>query len=95
MSYELVFHPKALAEFKKLDRSTAEQFKAKLKERLEMPCVPHARLRGGRDMYKIKLRTVGCRLVYQVQDDKVLILVLPVGKRERNAAYKTALERAE
>ena len=93
MSYELGFHPKALAEFRKLDRPIADQFKAKLKERLETPRVPGAQVRGGKDLYKIKLRTVGYRLVYQVQDEKVLILVLSVGKRERNAAYKAALER--
>jgi mRNA interferase RelE/StbE len=91
MNYELAFHPKALTEFKKLDRVTAEQFKAKLKERLEEPHVPGARVSGGRDLYKIKLRTVGYRLVYQVQDAKVLVLVLSVGKRERNAAYQAAL----
>lgn len=95
MIYELVFHPKALSEFKKLDRATAEQFKAKLKERLEVPRVPSARISGGPDLYKIKLRTVGYRLVYQVQDERVLILVLSVGKRERNAAYKAALERVD
>ncbi|MBV8049154.1 MAG: type II toxin-antitoxin system RelE/ParE family toxin [Paludibacterium sp.] len=93
MSYELDFHPKALAEFKKLDRAIAEQFKTKLKERLISPRVPSATVSGGTDLYKIKLRTVGYRLVYQVQDEKIVVLVLSVGKRERNAAYKAALGR--
>jgi len=95
MSYEVEFHPRALAEFKKLDRATAEQFKAKLKERMEEPRVPAARVSGGHDLYKIKLRTVGYRLVYQVQDNRVVILVLSVGKRERNAAYRAALDRLD
>lgn len=88
MTFELVFHPRALAEFKRLDQATANQLKSTLKERMEAP-----RVKGGIDLYKIKLRAVGYRLVYQVQGSEVVILALSVGKRERNAAYKAALDR--
>ena len=36
---------------------------------------------GGVDLYKIKLRTVGFRLVYQVQGKLLTVLALSVGKR--------------
>ena len=61
MSYELGFHPDALAEWKKLDGSVREVLKKKLAELLHTPRVPSARLSGHKDRYKIKLRDAGCR----------------------------------
>ena len=72
---------------------TADQLKSKLKERMEAPRRPAAKVKGGIDFYKIKLRAVGYRLVYQVLENKVVILVLSAGKHERNAAYKAVLDR--
>jgi len=57
------------------------------------PRVPAARLSGQRDRYKIKLRNVGYRLVYEVRDTELVIVVVAVGKRERNTVYKTAARR--
>ncbi len=93
MSYELSFHPDALAEWKKLDGSVREVLKKKLAERLHNPRVPSARLSGHQDRYKIKLRDAGYRLVYEVRDKVLVIVVLAVGKRERNAVYKAAAKR--
>ena len=45
------------------------------------------------DCYRIKLRSAGYRLVYQVRDNDLLVAVMAVGKRERNAAYKAAVKR--
>ena len=45
-----------------------------------------SKLRGSTNRYKIKLRAAGFRLIYEVRDHQVLVLVLAVGKRERNAA---------
>lgn len=93
MSYELSFYPDALAEWKKLDSSVREVFKKKLAERLHNPRVPSARLPGHKDRYKIKLRDAGYRLVYEVQDKVLMVVVVAVGKRECNAVYKTATRR--
>jgi len=90
MSYELAFLDEALKEWRKLDQATREQFKSKLAERLRNPKIPSARLHGARDRYKIKLRSAGYRLVYQVRDQELLVLVIAVGKRERNEVYKIA-----
>ena len=43
--------------------------------------------------YKIKLRSIGFRLVYQVTDQELIVTVVAVGKRERNEAYRKARER--
>lgn len=88
MSYRLQFVSKALKEFQKLDEGVKEQFKKKLKERLENPHVPKDRLSSFKNVYKIKLRTAGYRLAYQVKDDEIVILVLAVGLRDKNKIYK-------
>ena len=72
----------ALAEWRKLDGSIREQFKKKLAERLENPRVPAAKLSGSTDRYKIKLRASGYRLVYEVHDRTVTVVVLVVGRRD-------------
>ncbi len=68
-------------------------FKTKLAERLENPKVPSARLHGAKERYKIKLRNAGYRLVYEVRDHQLIVLVVAVGKRERNEVYKVAEKR--
>ena len=93
MTYELGFHPEALNEWRRLDAPVREVFRKKLAERLENPHVPSARLAGGSDRYKIKLRSVGYRLVYEVRDAQVTVIVVAIGKRERNAVYKAAAKR--
>lgn len=93
MTYNLAFLDEALKEWRKLDDVTREQFKAKLEDRLQNPKVPSARLHGSKDRYKIKLRNAGYRLVYEVRDKQVVVLVVAIGKRERNEVYKTAMRR--
>lgn len=90
MSYELEFLEEALAEWKRLDGSIKEQFKMKLADRLAEPRGPSAKLTGHSDRYKIKLRSIGYRLVYEVQDKRLVALVVAVGKRDKNAVYKAA-----
>ena len=93
MSYELEFLELALKEWRKLDANTREQFRKKLKERCETPHVPSAKLRGAKDRYKIKLRSSGYRLVYEVVDGELVVLVIAVGKRDRSAIYESASKR--
>ena len=93
MKYELGFLEEALKEWGKLDSSTREQFKSKLTERLANPRVSASKLSGHKDRYKIKLRSVGYRLVYEIRDSEVIVIVVAVSKRERNAVYKVAAKR--
>ena len=46
------------------------------------------KLRGYDSVYKIKLRTAGYRLVYEVIDDEIVVYVLAIGKRDKDAVYK-------
>lgn len=93
MSFELAFHPEALREWHKLDAVIRAQFKRKLQERLEQPRIPASKLRGAPDRYRIKLRSAGYRLVYQVLDQQLLVLVVAVGVRDRLAVYRKAQQR--
>src|SRR5690606_24237424 len=84
MSYSLEFVESALKEWRKLAPGTRDQLKKKLLERLQNPHVPSARLHGLPDCYKIKLRTAGYRLVYQVNDKVVVVTVIAVGRRDKS-----------
>ncbi len=93
MTYKLEFKRSALKEWEKLGHTVKEQFKKKLKERLDNPHVPSAALSGMKDAYKIKLRQLGYRLVYTVEDKTIMVTVIAVGKRDRNEIYDLALSR--
>lgn len=93
MTYKLDFKKSAWKEWQKLGSTLQQQFKKKLVERLENPHVPASKLSGAENMYKIKLRQSGYRLVYQVKDDVIVVTVLAVGKRERSDVYLSAIKR--
>ncbi|MBY3790499.1 type II toxin-antitoxin system RelE/ParE family toxin [Photobacterium carnosum] len=88
MTYKLKFLPAAQKEWGKLAPPIKTQFKKKLIERLENPHVPASKLRGYDSVYKIKLRTAGYRLAYEVIDDEIVVYVLAIGKRDKDAVYK-------
>jgi mRNA interferase RelE/StbE len=90
LAYSLAFVPQTLKEWKKLDPHTRQLFKTRLIERLEMPLVASAQLSGHPDRYKIKLRALGYRLVYEVRDLEVLVVIVAVGRRDGNAVYLAA-----
>lgn len=93
MNYKLKFLPSALKEWKKLDNSIQAKLKKKLKERLDSPHVNSCKLSGFKNHYKIKLRASGYRLVYEVIDEEIYILVIAIGKRDKSLVYKKASQR--
>lgn len=93
MTYELEFKKTALKEWKKLGATVQTQFKKKLLEVLANPHIPASKLSGASNLYKIKLRRAGYRLVYEVNDQVITVTVIAVGKRQDASVYKTALKR--
>lgn len=86
--------PEALDEWRSLDGSVKANLKKLLEKRLDNPHVPGAELTGAlAGCYKIKLRKQGVRLVYSVEDDHLLVVVLAVDKREDAVVYKSAVSR--
>ena len=107
--YRLKFVPDAWDEWQALDGSIKHALKPLLAKRLQTPHVPGAQLHRelaavtsgvSRDdalwasTRKIKLLKQGYRLVYMVEDDVLVVLVLSVGKREDSAAYRAAARRS-
>jgi mRNA interferase RelE/StbE len=85
--YELKFGDQAAREWKRLDSSVQSQFKKKLAQVLKNPHIPSARLHGFKNSYRIKLRKVGYRLGYKVIDEEITVLVIAVGRRDKNDVY--------
>ena len=93
MTYELLFNKSALKEWKKFNPTVQIQLKKKLAEVLTNPHIKSAKLSGSTDLYKIKLRQVGYRLVYQVNDQVITVKAISVGKRDKSQTYKKAIDR--
>lgn len=93
VEYGVEWDPKALKELRKLDGAVRLHLLRKLQERQGHPRVPGDALHGMKDCYKIKLRGAGYRLVYRVEDERIVILVIAVGKRERGSVYDSAKTR--
>ena len=66
----------------------------RLAKRLDNPHVPGGELHGPlAGCYKIKLLKQGVRLVYAVEDDRLVVLVLAVDRREDGVVYGSATAR--
>jgi mRNA interferase RelE/StbE len=93
-TYRLKFTVAALAEWKALDGSVKETFRKLLKKRMLQPHLPGSALKGALlGCYKIKLRQQGYRLIYTVEDEVLIVLVLTISKRENNAVYQALLKK--
>ena len=56
--------------------------------------MPSAKLHGDlQNAYKIKLRDAGYRLVYEVIDQRLVIVVIAIGKRDHDEVYQIAIKR--
>jgi mRNA interferase RelE/StbE len=95
MTFKLKFLPSAKKEWEKLDRSIKTQFKKKLEKCLENPYIPANKLRDFESAYKIKLRSSGYRLVYEVDDQDITVFVIAAGKRENSVVYDKAKNNAK
>ena len=92
-SYELRFRNEAKKECDGLGATVRAQFKKKLVERLENPHAQSAKLYGATNRHKIKLRSSGYRLVYEVRDAELIVSVIAVRKRERKTVYRSSSKR--
>ncbi|MFT0866361.1 type II toxin-antitoxin system RelE family toxin [Pseudomonas sp. CAM1A] len=93
MTYKLEFLPSALKEWEKLGHTVREQARKKIRERMLSPRVVADAMRDLPDHFKIKLKASGYRVVYRVEDDRVVVVVVAIGKRERGRAYRSAADR--
>ncbi len=93
MTYSLVFLKSAKKEWDDLSPSIKQQFKNKLAKCLVNPVRNKDKLLGMNDCYKIKLRSIGYRLVYKIYKDRFVVQVIAIGKRDKSLVYKKAISR--
>ncbi len=93
MNYKIKFLPQAKKEWDKLDSSLKTIFKKQLKKVQTTPHIFVNSLRNLPNCYKIKLRSSGYRLVYEVEDETITVYIISIGKRDKLDAYKKALKR--
>jgi mRNA interferase RelE/StbE len=92
--YRLLFHPAALEEWNALDGSVKKPLKKLLARSLDNPHLPGGALTSDLlGCYKIKLNKQGVRLVYRVQDEALIVMVMAVDRREDSIVYRFALAR--
>lgn len=94
-TYRLEFHPAALREWRKLGATVREQARKKLENLLCDPHVMAARMRAHPNAYRIKLRAAGYRLIYRVEDDRLIVYVVAIQQRDsgKRDAYDVAIGR--
>jgi mRNA interferase RelE/StbE len=93
-AYRLQFDRDALRDWNALDGSVKAIFKKHLAKRLIAPHVHSDALHGDlQNCYKIKLRKQGYRLVYRVEDGKLIVIVIAIGRRDKSAVYEAATRR--
>ena len=96
MSYSIKVHDDFKKDLSKLSQPIKDQLYKKLKKVQENPHIPKNRLSGElSSCYKIKLLKAGVRLVYQVIDEEVVILLVTVGKRADSEIYEAAKHRLD
>ena len=95
--YELQLHPKVEDDLKELDNALQIQVFKKLKQiqispQLGLPLgnKNNMNLSGFKKVYVAKKRV---RIVYEIQDDELLIYTIAIGKRDDMEVYKKANER--
>ena len=95
--YELQLHPKVEDDLKELDNALQIQVFKKLKQiqispQLGLPLgnKNNMNLSGFRKVYVSKKRV---RIVYEVQNEELLIYTIAIGKRNDMEVYKKANER--
>lgn len=86
-----MFLPNAKKAWLKLDPGIRNKLGKTLQRRLQNPFIESAALSGDlAGCYKIKSQSSGYRLIYKVTESELILLVITVGKREREESYEDA-----
>ena len=84
MSFRIVFSEKALKQLKKLDRSTASLITGWLRKNIEGCSNPRQHGKGltAERSGQWRYRVGSYRIIVDINDEKVLVLVLEIGHRK-------------
>jgi len=81
MAYTIAFTKDATRALQKIPRETARLIRTKLEQIAEDPYAPHPNVTKLQNREGYRLRVGDYRVIYDVRQDKVLILVLKIGPR--------------
>ncbi|MGE5342392.1 MAG: type II toxin-antitoxin system RelE family toxin [Candidatus Omnitrophota bacterium] len=97
MAYEILFHPEARKEFERIDGSIK---KLVLKQLIKLKENPHLgdKLgnRAGMDLSEFRKMYVykkKIRIIYRIQEGKMIVFIIAIGDREDMVVYKDAYKR--
>ena len=97
--YNIEYHPALEQDLKELGHSTAQLVFKKLKKIAQDPIIgidlgnkANMNLAGYKKVYVDKKRV---RIVYKIVDEKIVIYVIAVGKRDDMEVYEKASDRVE
>lgn len=94
VSYKVMLVKESLKEWDKLNSKVKKLFEKKLSKVVKSPFIVNNKLSNKlSNCYKIKLNREGYRLVYEVREQKIIMIVWAVGKRERSKVYDDAEKR--
>ena len=80
MTYEVTLAPVAARQLRKLDPHVRRRVQAAIELLADDPRPPTAtRLVGGAGEWRV--RTGGYRIIYEIEEDRLLVLVLSIGQR--------------
>jgi len=83
MTYKLLFLKEAVEEFKKLDKAIQRIIKEKLELLAQNPQALRNNIKPLKEEYKglYRLRVGNYRVIYKVDNDQLIILVIRIGHR--------------
>jgi len=82
MMYQVMWHKDAVQDLKKLDRKTASSIVNKVEEYLVQDPLNLGKLLKGNFKGFFRYRMGKFRIIYTIQETRLLVLVLKVGKRD-------------
>ena len=86
MTYRVEFRPAAARELRKLDRSARDRISKVISLLADEPRPPAAKMLTGDEAPRLlRVRTGDYRVIYSIEDDVLLVLVINV--RHRREAY--------
>jgi mRNA interferase RelE/StbE len=81
MAFKIAFTKQAVKALQKMTSETAKLLRLKIEQIAEDPFAPHSNVPKLQNREGYRLRVGDWRVIYEIQQDKVLILVLKIGLR--------------
>lgn len=81
MAYKVAFTKDAAKTLQKIHRDTAKQIQSKIEQVADDPYAPHPNVTKLQNREGYRLRVGDWRVIYEIQQEQVVVLVLKIGWR--------------